>query len=120
MRKRVRVPNVCRHQTIELAQAIKDARRPIHPFLREEIRIRNIVSTDYGKIAKELYKIGAKAEARVLSVFAKELKLGDHTTQAQQRIDQAQGQIHEKTREGFSTHDKKYRTIALVLAASIN
>lgn len=106
MRKRGQVPNVYRQQAIELAQAVKGSTRPIHPFLREEIRTRNIVSTEYGKIAKELYKIGAKAEARVLSGFAKEIKLEGHTTQAQQRFEQAQGQIHEKTREDFSAHDK--------------
>ncbi|RZT91070.1 relaxase/mobilization nuclease-like protein [Advenella incenata] len=95
MRKRGEVPNAYRQQAIDLVHAVKESSRPIHPFLREEMRTRNIVSTEYGKIAKELFKIGAKAEARVLSGFAKEIKLEGHTTQAQQRFDQSQEQIRE-------------------------
>ena len=104
MRKRGQVPNAYRQQAIELAQAVKDSSRPLHPFLREEIRTRNIVSTEYGKIAKELYKIGAKAEARVISNFAKEIQQQGHTTQAQRRFDYAQDQMKEKSME--KSHSK--------------
>lgn len=97
MRRRGQVPNAYRQQAIELVQAVKDSKRPLHPFLREEIQTRNIVSTEYGKIAKELYKIGAKTEARVLSNFAKEIQQQGHTTQAQQRFDQAFERGREKS-----------------------
>lgn len=70
-----------------------------------EIRTRNIVSTEYGKIAKELYKIGAKAEARELSGFAKEIKLEGHTTQAQQQSDQAKSQLKDKTLDKSHSQD---------------
>lgn len=99
MRNRGQIPNAYRQQAIELVQAVKDSSRPIHPFLREEIETRKIVSDEYGKIAKELYKIGAKAEARVLSGFSKEIQLASHTTQAQLRFDQAQEKIQKKARE---------------------
>lgn len=87
MRKRGQVPTVYRQQAIELVQAIKNSSRPMHPFMREQVETRNIVSSEYGKIAKELYKIGAKTEARVLSGFAREIMLKDATTQAQQRFE---------------------------------
>ncbi len=99
MRRRGQVPNAYRQQAIELAQAVKDSKRPLHPFLREEIQTRDIVSTEYGKIAKELYKIGAKAEAKVLSNFAKEIHSAGYMTQAQQRFDQAEDQLTGKTLE---------------------
>lgn len=97
MRKRGQVPNVYRQQAIELMQAIKNSSRPIHPFLREQEQTRNIVSTEYGKIARELYKIGAKAEARVLSGFARQIQTEGRVTQAQQRFDQVHDQIQEKS-----------------------
>ncbi len=106
MRKRGEVPNAYRRQAIELAQAVKNSSRPLHPFLREEMQTRKIVSTEYGKIAKELYKIGARAEARVLSGFAKEIQQQGHTTQAQQRFDQAQEQLKDKTLEKSNGHEQ--------------
>src|SRR5690606_32993488 len=53
MRKRGQVPNVYRQQAIELLHSIKHSSRPIHPFLREQMETRNIVSTEYARIAKE-------------------------------------------------------------------
>ncbi len=97
MRKRGQVSNVYRQQAIELTQAIKNSCRPIHPFLREQMQTRNIVSTEYGKIAKELYKLGAKAEARVLSSFARQIQTEGRVTQAQQRFDQVHDQIQGKS-----------------------
>jgi hypothetical protein len=69
MRKLGEVPNAYRQQAIGLVQAVKDFSRPVHLFLRAEIQTRNIVSTEYSKIPKELFKIGAKVEARVLSAL---------------------------------------------------
>ncbi|HBP32129.1 MAG TPA: traS protein [Advenella kashmirensis] len=96
MRQRGKVPDVYRQQAIDLMQAIKNSFRPIHPFLREQMETRDIVSTEYGKIAREMYKIGAKAEARTLSHFAREIHSEGHTTQAQERFDHATDQIQEK------------------------
>jgi len=80
MRKRGTVPTVYLQQAIELTQATKNSSRPIHPFLREQVETRNIVSTEYGKIAKELYKMGAKVEARILSGFAREIRSASQAT----------------------------------------
>ena len=107
IRKRGQVGNVHHKQAVELVQAVKDSSRPLHPFLREEVQARNIVSTEYGKIAKELFKIGAKAEARVLSNFAKEIQSAGHTTQAQQRFDQAQEQLKGKTLYKSQSQDQQ-------------
>lgn len=97
MRKRGQVPNVYRQQTIELALAVRDSSRPVHPFLRDQMQTRNIVLAEYGRIAKELYKIGATAEARVISRFVRENWLDGHATQAQQRFDQTHEKIQERT-----------------------
>lgn len=107
MRKRGQVPNAYRQQAIELVQAVKDSSRPIHPFLREEIETRRIVSTEYGKIAKELYKLGATGEARVLSGFAKEIQQAGLTTQAQQRFDQVQEKIQKKVGENSPSQEPR-------------
>lgn len=93
MRKRGQLPNVYRQHAIELAQAVKDSSRPVNPFLLEQMHTRNIISTEYGKIARELYTIGAKAEARVLGGFAREIRQIGHTTQPQQRFDHAREHI---------------------------
>ncbi|ETF00564.1 hypothetical protein W822_19240 [Advenella kashmirensis W13003] len=93
MRKRGEVPNVYRQQAIELMQSIKNSSRPVNPFLREQIETRNIVSTKYSRIAKELYKIGAKAEARALASIARELMHDGPITLAQQRFDKFKGKI---------------------------
>lgn len=96
MRKRGAVPTIYRQQAIELTQAIKSSSRPIHPFLREQVETRNIVSTEYGKIAKELYKMGAKAEARILRGFAREIRSAGQATQIQIRYDKALEEAQEK------------------------
>lgn len=97
MRKRGQVPNVYRQQAIELAQAVKNSNRPVHPFLREELQNWDIVATEYGKIARELYKIGAKADARVMIGFAREIRLESYSTRAQQRFDHAQEQVQQRS-----------------------
>lgn len=99
MRKRGTVPNVYRQQAIELTKALKNSSRPIHPFLREQVEARNIVLTEYGKIAKELYKLGAKAEARILSGFAREIESASQATQIQLRYDQALEKAREKDQQ---------------------
>jgi len=96
LRKRGQVPDVYRQQAIELMQSIRNASRPVHPFLREQMETRKIVSTEYRKIAKELYKLGAKTAARTLSGFARQIRFDESTTQTQERFDNANALIEEK------------------------
>jgi len=96
MRKRGQVPDVYRQQAMELAQAIKEFSRPIHPFLREAMETRQILSTEYGKIARELYKMGAKTEARIVSGFARKIQSEGHVTQADERFGHAKDQAQKK------------------------
>ena len=50
---------------------------------------RGLIVDEYGKIAKELYKMGHKTEARIISRLAKETAAQPRDTKAQQQFDAA-------------------------------
>lgn len=93
MRMRGAAANVHRKEALSLIEALKNNDRPKHPFIRETLQTRGIITEEYGLIARELYKMGKKEEARIISQLAKEVKQADFTTQAQQRFDQARTTI---------------------------
>ena len=68
------------------------------------MQTRGLVLEEYGKIAKELYKMGNKIEARIISQLAKEVAGQDFTTKAQKEYDQAvqQGISPEQLRSALS------------------
>ena len=57
------------------------------------MKTRGYILSEYGLIAKELYKMGHKTEARIISQLAKDMAGQPFTTQAQQQYDKAQGRL---------------------------
>ncbi len=87
IRSRGDLPDRYKQQAEELIEAVKNSDRPKHPFLREAMQTRGLVLEEYGKIAKELYKMGNKTEARIISKLAKEVAGESFDTQAQRQYD---------------------------------
>ena len=96
IRSRGDLPDRYKQQAEELIEAVKNSDRPKHPFLREAMQTRGLVLEEYGKIAKELYKMGNKTEARIISKLAKEVAGESFDTQAQR-------QYNHVVRQGISS-----------------
>lgn len=95
MRRRGAVGNTHREEALALIEALKNNDRPKHPFIRETMQTRGIIIEEYGLIARELYKLGNKEEARIISQLAKAVKQAGFTTQAQQWFDEIKGRVAE-------------------------
>ncbi len=80
---------------MKLEKALKNNDRPKHPFIKETMQTRGIIVEQYGLIARELYKMGNKEEAHIISQLAKEVNQADFTTLPQQRFNQANEKIAE-------------------------
>ena len=76
-------------QAMELAKAIKEEKRPTSPFLKKQLETQQIIVEEYGLLAKELFKLGYKKEARLISLLKKQVEDGDLSTHAQQEYDKA-------------------------------
>ncbi|MDO4644142.1 MAG: hypothetical protein Q4A74_09925, partial [Cardiobacteriaceae bacterium] len=61
------------------------------PYLKEALQTRGIIIEEYGQIAKELYKMGHKTEARIISKLAREVAGQSFNTQAQDKFDRLAG-----------------------------
>ena len=59
------------------------------------MQTRGIIVEQYGLIARELYNMGNKEDARIVSQLAKEVNQADFTTLPQQRFNQANGKMVE-------------------------
>ena len=73
----------------ELVDAIKNNKRPIHPFLKEAIETKTILASELSTLSRELYKENMKTEARQISQLAKELNFAEPTTRAQDAFDKS-------------------------------
>ena len=71
----------------ELKEAIKQNKRPIHPFLKEQLASRDLVAGEYKALSRMLYQEGLKTEARAISNLAKDLESRKPITQAQKQFD---------------------------------
>ncbi|MDO4641706.1 MAG: traS protein [Neisseria sp.] len=91
MRQRGALSHVARQQAEELIEALKHNDRPKHPYLKEALQTRGIIIEEYGQIAKELYKMGHKTEARIISKLAREVAGQSFNTQAQDKFDRLAG-----------------------------
>lgn len=80
-----------KQQTVDLIEAIKNSDRPKHPFIKEAMQTRGIILEEYAAIAKELYKMGHKTEAKIISTLAKEVAGQDFKTAAQAAFDSTVG-----------------------------
>jgi plasmid-related protein len=89
IKSRGQVPNRYRQQAEELIEAVKHNERPTHQSLKKIMHTRGLIVDEYGKIAKELYKMGHKTEARIISRLAKETAAQPRDTKAQQQFDTA-------------------------------
>lgn len=85
MRSRGKVPDRYRRQAEELIEAVKNSERPIHPFLKETMHTRGLILEEYGRIARELYRMGHKTEARIISRLSKEVASQPFETRAQEQ-----------------------------------
>ncbi|WP_434779028.1 relaxase/mobilization nuclease domain-containing protein [Neisseria sp. Ec49-e6-T10] len=88
MRLRGSPANIHKIEALALVEALKNNDRPKHPFIKETMQTRDIIVENYGLIARELYKMGNKEEARIISKLAKEVSQANFTTQPQQRFDE--------------------------------
>ena len=89
IKSRGQVPNRYRQQAEELIEAVKHNERPTHQSWKKIMHTRGLIVDEYGKIAKELYKMGHKTEARIISRLAKETAAQPRDTKAQQQFDTA-------------------------------
>src|SRR5690606_36892852 len=93
---RGKLSEVKKSQAQELIQAIKENKRPLHPFLKEHLATKEMISEEYKYLAKELYKAGLKTEARAISKLNQSVMQADNTTRAQARFDDVIGRVTEK------------------------
>lgn len=77
-----------------IIQALESQQRPQHPFQEKAARTRSQITEQYGLIARELYRLGYKTEAKIISNFGKELSEKGFDTQAQQLYDQHAQHLH--------------------------
>lgn len=70
-----------------ILQALKEQQRPPHPFQEKAQQTKDRITEQYGLISRELYKLGYKAEARIMKDFASEVSRKSLDTQAQQIYD---------------------------------
>ena len=73
----------------DLKEAIKKNKRPIHPFLKEQLSSRNFVVSEYKTLSRLLYQEGLKTEAKAISKLATEMSNKKVVTQAQAAFDKA-------------------------------
>ena len=84
---------------------------------------RGLIVDEYGKIAKELYKMGHKTEARIISRLAKETAAQPRDTKAQQQFDTAlnNGMTAEKLTQNLKhqlDESKQFSNLARKLSES--
>lgn len=88
MKERSATPRIKKQRLEELNQAIKNLERPTHPYIQKVMQTRGYILAEYGLIAKELYKMGHKNEARIISRLAKDMVEQPLSTKAQREYDQ--------------------------------
>ena len=96
MHQRGHAGDVHKAQAQELIAALTNSDRPKHPFLQEAMQTRGIITAEYGLIAKELYKMGHKTEARIISKLARDVNEADFTTRAQHSYDTAAAHLQRR------------------------
>ena len=99
MKERGATPRIEKQRLEELNQAIKNLERPTHPYIQKVMQTRGYILAEYGLIAKELYKMGHKNEARLISKLAKDMVGQPLSTKAQREYDQkVRPQMQHETR----------------------
>lgn len=96
---RGKLSEVKKSQAQELIQAIKENKRPLHPFLKDHLATKNMISEEYTYLARELYKAGLKTEARAISKLNQDVMQANNTTKAQSRFDEVTGRVQTQDHE---------------------
>ena len=99
--------NVHQQQAAELVKALQKSERPKHPYFQEVMKTRGYILAEYGLIAKELYKMGHKSEAQIISQLAKDMAGQLVTTKAQQQYDNAQGLLNGQEKQHEHSQDSE-------------
>jgi hypothetical protein len=86
-------------QAKEIVEALKTNTRPKHPFLKEAMQTRGFIASEYKLIARELYKLGLKTEAKMVSQLSKDVQEQDFTTRAQQVYDELSPNQQQQTKQ---------------------
>lgn len=87
--KRNGVSVVNQNKLDALKQALKENKRPIHPFLKEQLNTQQFMLKEYKALAKQLYQEGYKTEAKAISQLAKQVETAKPMTTDQQVFDKA-------------------------------
>ena len=101
---------VLAQQVMELTKAIKEEKRPTSPFLRKQLETQKIIVDEYGALARELFKLGYKKEARLISLLKQQVENSDMDTEMQKEYDKKMAQRQPENtptadRSGFSLSD---------------
>lgn len=72
----------------QIIDAIKNDKRPVHPYLREQLETNNLVLSELKTLSRELYIQGLKTEAKAVSSLSNQLQQAQPITQAQATFDQ--------------------------------
>lgn len=107
IRDRDGMSKVLAKQAQELAQALSEQKRPTSPFLKKQLETQKIIVEEYGILAQELYKLGYKKEARLISQLRKQVEQGDMDTQMQKAYDKAMQNRQPETAIDISQNQKQ-------------
>ena len=93
MQKRGVVSEIQKSQVEELITAIKENKRPLHPFLKEHLATKRMIGEEYRFLVKELYKEGLITEARTINKLFFKVMRSDNKTKIQMIFDDAVGYV---------------------------
>lgn len=96
MQKRGGISEIQKSQIQKLTMAIKENKRPLHPFLKEHLETKRMIGEEYRFLTRELYKAGFKAEAKAIFMLNKEVMQASNNIRAQERFDQILKSAHEQ------------------------
>lgn len=91
----IRTGHIARQNAESIIQALAEQQRPKHPYQEKAQAARGHIVEQYGMIAKELYKMGYKTEARIISRLAKDVSEQGYDTKAQIQYDKAHALLHQ-------------------------
>lgn len=91
--------HIARANVDAILHALQSQQRPQHPFQAATEKSRQHITEQYGLIARELYKLGYKTEAKIMKDFANEVSGKSLDTQAQRLYDQHNHQAIQPQKE---------------------
>ena len=91
----IRTSHIARQNAESIIQALAEQQRPKHPYQEKAQAARGHIIEQYGMIAKELYKMGYKTEARIISRLAKDVSEQGYDTKAQIQYDKTHALLNQ-------------------------